>query len=578
MTNPAFPLLCSDNMPVLMQNAQQHSKAKCSHLSKHISWLTEKASRTKVATIALIIVEIALLSFTIIGLIFIVKGFSKYNRMMKNIKFHNSKSSKPPPLLFFNLPSHTQCFNHTHYYAIHNQTVWYRPLYEPIGSTHITPWKRMYFKGTPEKIKADGCNLVVINNKEQVCYRKVIKEKTVVDSSGKMIYQWWDINHKNNWKKEWFSLPFLKHFANLFSDKLLKIQKNRAFAISHRGQFNLLLEDAGGRTAKESFGITQLYVLNPQGQSIEIFDPWIYQKEKNVFYTPSTSTTQFEGLHIEAAASTVMIIGYQMEKNLNASGVKKTLQIQSILRDVDTLGWNPGIAYDYADALSSKIKKRARLLLYPGWKNHPLELTQKAGITKIIAILQTGIGNNARELRVEGCDKAGNTGFYYKNIAETTWNFFRDNRHISEEDYLKVELIDHNATFCPSVDDYTDESNRVSIGKKILQGIKISLLKFGKGSYNSIVQMEYKGHQIDMILNKRKNLLNFLGKKSLKVELIKPTEAATHPEMLCLLKKLFNNKRVISVSLHVTNNQVKIAPSKLSGLNFKMIFRKNKSK
>jgi hypothetical protein len=44
-------------------------------------------------------------------------------------------------------------------------------------------------------------------------------------------------------------------------------------------------------------------------------------------------------------------------------------------------------------------------------------------ITKNITILLTGEGNAARELRVQGRNKDGSYGYFYKNIFAQKWNF-----------------------------------------------------------------------------------------------------------------------------------------------------------
>ncbi|MDR1949917.1 MAG: hypothetical protein LBQ38_11040, partial [Spirochaetaceae bacterium] len=68
----------------------------------------------------------------------------------------------------------------------------------------------------------------------------------------------------------------------------------------------------------------------------------------------------------------------------------------------------------------------------------PIPLGGKAAITRHITILQNGLGNGARELRVAGLNEEGETGYWTKAIFDDTWEFKPVPLYFSDEAVLKT--------------------------------------------------------------------------------------------------------------------------------------------
>jgi len=69
-------------------------------------------------------------------------------------------------------------------------------------------------------------------------------------------------------------------------------------------------------------------------------------------------------------------------------------------------------------------------------------------MTRNIVVSQTGVGNASRELRVEGLDKHGHTGYFVKQINDPSWSFVQTPHDI------KSEFLDRTASpvLAPSQD------------------------------------------------------------------------------------------------------------------------------
>ena len=75
------------------------------------------------------------------------------------------------------------------------------------------------------------------------------------------------------------------------------------------------------------------------------------------------------------------------------------------------------------------------------WAKQPgIPLSSQARITRHITIFQTGRGNDARELRVGGLSPEGKTGFYYKNLKDTEWQFKEMPMKFAEESFLDTTV------------------------------------------------------------------------------------------------------------------------------------------
>jgi len=258
------------------------------------------------------------------------------------------------------IKSKTRTFNHTHDFAIENGVIWTR--------VHNTerPWRAIYFDGypkgkVPKELHADGTNLIVLDQGRKVHYKKVLAElrsgeialdkkaaKSLKKAAKKVAkkvenvlldlekdkYIAIDKSTANNWKSKWFSLPYIHPIVNLFTGKRLQIPSNaRAWAISQRGRYNDYLEDAIQQKHPVGTGVTTLYILSENGRDILKYDPWSPKHVQFTMHLPEDADRAFDALNMSASASTLMVVGYQIEKEDQGQGIKKTLQIQTRLAD-----------------------------------------------------------------------------------------------------------------------------------------------------------------------------------------------------------------------------------------------------
>jgi hypothetical protein len=88
--------------------------------------------------------------------------------------------------------------------------------------------------------------------------------------------------------------------------------------------------------------------------------------------------------------------------------------------DFDLAGYN-SVYYRYS--YNDQTKRTAfypRQLPLPDWRYQP-KISGK--ITNVISVFKSGEGGIARELRVEGVNDKGQTGYYFKDVAASQWDF-----------------------------------------------------------------------------------------------------------------------------------------------------------
>jgi len=492
------------------------------------------------------------LALTLIGIYFIYRGVYEHIKMVQVEKFNKLKKPPPPDISAIPLISKTSTFNHTHCFVIHKGFIWSKP----INGAGIE-WTPIYFDGTdPVEIKADGANLIVLDKNNCVHYKKVIQEWRD-DDCYCCAYK----GTKNNWKKKWFSLPVLNFITNIFTGKLLKLPKDmRTWAVSHRSVYNNYQTDAIGQKHIEPVGTTQLYCLDKSGKWILIYDPWIHKTAKISIPVPNTANSSFEAINLSASASTVMLAGYEL-KQAGEGKIKRVLKVYTQFADVDILGWNPGVKYDYP---GNSPSHKARVIPMPGYMEHPFVFEGQAGITGEIRIIQNGQGNDARILLAEGQNKEGEEGYYWKKIDQTEWQFFAT-PHDQRPCLPQEEVVEgHLQTF---VNDYS--------GK--VDDVDVKIEKYGKGSYLSKLHLSKGSAKIELVLNRRKNLMTFLGFNVHKHEIALP-ENENIPEVLkALLKKFFGTKKVINASIKIKKDTLQIKAGKLFCSNLSSTNRFSKS-
>ena len=294
--------------------------------------------------------------------------------------------------------SATRSFNHQFEVTVIEGKLCYRP--RPVHGTDAPKWELLGKTGLPEDsssgvmgiggfeppssitgLSTDGDNLIATDGNDSVYYMKWSTRK---------------------WTHKW---------GKPFSDELVLPKDIRSWSISHRGSFAGGYNDIDGNFHPVAVGVTTLYVLSPDGLTIRYADPWLPADFSHEICGPLRN--RFRARSLDASASTLFVIS-------------ETGEMYTRLADYDTLGNNQFLNYSYERKKRDiPREKDVRTLPPEEWKKQPSISKQQGRMSAAITIIQTGRGNDARELRVEGVNAQGNHGFFSKPINGENWTFTR---------------------------------------------------------------------------------------------------------------------------------------------------------
>ena len=317
----------------------------------------------------------------------------------------------------------TDAFDQKCTYIIRDGKVYFKPF----AAEHNDLWKEIPFPKKAVKISADGDNLIVLDEDQHVYYAKTNGIEFHVTDCG-----WHVCDFTLDWKKDWFNMDIVSSIVNFIKPAgLYAMQGARSLAISHKGKEALYYTDTAGKQHPDPFiGVTTLYMLDPSGTRIFFADPWLPSKFHNEITGPEEG--RFVAETLDASASTLFVF----QRARDASG-KEIHKMYTRYADFDSIGSNPLLPSTYDR--ENKIPL-VRVLPAEDWLEQPcIPLEGNAHLTKRITITQTGRGQANRQMRVEGTDRDGCTGYYYKNIYGRTWAFERTNHAISPEAFLPEE-------------------------------------------------------------------------------------------------------------------------------------------
>lgn len=156
----------------------------------------------------------------------------------------------------------------------------------------------------------------------------------------------------------------------------------------------------------EPFGILNLYIQRGDQRTITTLDPWLPSDLSREVCTPDRGTTRIAGMN--GSGSTVAIV--------DADG-----RISTRLYEFDVAGSNT-VFYDYAWEDQRGVANPRVQLPAPDWISHaspPGAITDRISLSKLLPKPTT------RLIRIEGRDGNGNTGYWQKPIAASTWSFVR---------------------------------------------------------------------------------------------------------------------------------------------------------
>lgn len=291
-----------------------------------------------------------------------------------------------PDTVFLKTP--TRSFTATHQLALEDGRLWWKATGEkawsmvppdglPIPRGRVDALKELLpLPGVepfvrPKKLvtlTADGENVIVVSDEGFVFYAKLP-----------------GLEWKDTWGPVGLKKPLKVDFPH------------RALAISHRKQ---AYEDVDGNPHPVTAGVTTFYALSSDGRTLSYADPWLPPKFGHRICLPRHN--RFAAVALSASASTIFV--------MDAAGASFTR-----LADFDTMGLNPALPYSWEREKRSGVKAVVRTLPPEDWAEQP---SVPGPATARITVLQTGEGNAARELRVEG-----DGGYWAKAIRAPAWKF-----------------------------------------------------------------------------------------------------------------------------------------------------------
>jgi hypothetical protein len=377
-----------------------------------------------------------------------------------------------------------QGISYEYYYALKDGKIWIKPNENTTGIKG--EWKLFESTGAPF-----GKDVPSFKPNDKIVGFSTDGTMIVAVSGSGRFYFWQPtLEEKTTWNEE---------IGSPFSDALY-LPKNKLWSFSFsilRAPWKRLTpmhdivtywEDIDGN--KTQFGLTAtIYVVDPAGQKIYFTDTGLPATFNRAFTSPGRGTFIIENM--SSAASTVFVI--------NETGKMYTRMI-----DAEIEGGGPALMFTYKRGKRTKddeivpIMDAMRSLPLPDWREQePIaevrdDRMKQAIITKNITILQTGEGNAARELRVQGRNRAGKYGYYFKKIFDPSWNFKITNEHFNNKIIVKNYLKETRKG---------RKLDKTYIGKLeqiSAPSIKVELINFYYFSSPATLRVNVKGKQFDM--------------------------------------------------------------------------------
>ena len=209
------------------------------------------------------------------------------------------------------------------------------------------------------------------------------------------------------------------------------------WALSMRlGQVKYYEDRHGNQYNYGAAGCTTVFGLRGDGSRIAMADPWFPPDVSREMCGPDRGT--FRAVGLSSSASVTFVI--------NAEG-----ELYTRFFDYDANGGTPFFIYRYDDFPKQPIsgmdpasEPQIRGLPEMPWVAQP-RIPQEGStrLTRRIAILQDGVGNNARELRVLGIGPTGERGYFTKPLTGESWSFVATGEQIDDADFIDNDASKH---------------------------------------------------------------------------------------------------------------------------------------
>lgn len=318
----------------------------------------------------------------------------------------------PPPVsLPADIPikTPTRTFHRDRLFAVADGKIWFKRNPSRDG-TRQEPW-RLLGDGLPwprrnaetfdrpnriAAVTADGDDLLAIdeNGRAYLC--------TTASKS---------LSSQDGWEDGW---GFPGKRPLYFDDRA---KDARSLAIGRRAEHALYFEDAIGNPHHFGpMGTTTLYLLHRQGAEVLFTDNGLPNDFSRNLCGPDDG--RFEAESLSASASALFLID-------------RHGRIATRFDDYDLNGGTPNFEYTYRSVIRYDDKgedfgtsQAPYFLPLQPWRWHaPPKLEGRAQLSRDITVLQTGVGNAARELRIAGLGPDGSPGYYRKGIGAAAWLF-----------------------------------------------------------------------------------------------------------------------------------------------------------
>lgn len=491
-------------------------------------------------------------------------------KTMKRLVERKDADEIIPPLVCTSIDA----LDSKYFYAIRDGRLWFKP----IGAHPDSRWNLLGTNGYADKkktalisVSADGNNIIAIDQNQVIHYAKT---NEIICQVSFVRPQWRIIQSKIKWTQNWFGMDGVSLIVNLFKNPILRtIPRARSIAVSHKGTDTMYYTDMNGKKHPDPYvGVTSIYTLNEDGTRIFFADPWLHNKFDNEITGPEDG--RFKAETLAASGSTIMLL----QRAINEFG-QEINKIYTRFADFDSIGSNPALRATYNKRNHIPM---IRYIPPEDWIQQPsIVLSGKARLTKNIAVLQIGWGQNNRQLRVQGQDIEGRNGYYFKNIYDSVWKFENiDNVFISEEEFLPSSVPHIGFEQGPKItENYKNGLIRPHIIKDL---VDITLENFSRRGLNErclhtklIFTME-NGARLSMSLHARRGWKSLIGISSKNIwKLIIPDEYydQRNAQVQQILLRVFRNKRRHPVDVYESPDEIRITNALGNFSRFEIIFR-----
>ncbi|MTE15265.1 hypothetical protein [Nocardia aurantiaca] len=233
--------------------------------------------------------------------------------------------------------------------------------------------------------------------------------------------------------------------------------------------------------------VSHVYALTDDGHRIHYVDPWLPQDHSYEMSTPAQG--RFRAVGLSTSGSTTLVVNrfgdlYTRLYDFDISGADKVFFRYSY---EDQRGRPQA-----PDTLTERIDDHyaAIQLPAPEWTRQPKIPGQ---ITDRVSVHKTGIGSDARELRVEGVE-SGRTGYWVKELTADHWDF------VPTDQPLVGHLLENTAAD-HSVDDTVGASPYTYAGRTS-SGVTVRVDSFDLAVSPTPLRLEFAdGSRLDLILH-----------------------------------------------------------------------------